>query len=120
MTLLIFGGGIVVIDDIAKPEFNFTIDDALFYVAAVLQALFCLSLNRPIPQACKIGFAISVFVFLLVFEFLRNVSNFEIRTAFMCVLASGFYFLQSIEIRQTRRRESSSQIAYLQYASAAE
>ncbi|MBU3578089.1 sensor histidine kinase [Polynucleobacter sp. UK-Kesae-W10] len=118
--LIVFGGGILTIDDIATPQFNFTIANALFYTAAVLQALFCFSLNRPIPRVFKIGFAISILVFLIIFEWLRNVATFEIRTAFMTILASTFYVWQIFEIRKKRMQEPSSQLSYLQYASSAE
>ncbi|QWD59267.1 sensor histidine kinase [Polynucleobacter sp. MWH-UH35A] len=118
--LAIFGGGIVVIDDISRPEFNFTIGNTLFYVAAVLQALFCQSLNREVGRRVRLTLGISVFLFLLIFECLRNHSTFEIRTAFMCVLAGLFYVWQILEIRIKRKSLPSNQLIYLQYASSAE
>ena len=120
LALFIFGAGIVTVDDIAKPAFNFTIGNSLFYSAAVLQALFCHSLNRPVSKAQKVGFAFSTLVFLVAFEWMRNASNFEIRTGFMCILASIFYVWQIYEVRKKRKVEPSSQLAYLQYASSAE
>ena len=120
LALSIFGGGILTVGDIAKPQFNFTIGNTLFYVAAVLQGLFCLSLNKPISRFLKIGFLISAIAFLVIFEWMRSVGTFETRTAFMCVIASIFYLWQILEIRQKRRQEPSSQLAYMQYASSAE
>ena len=94
LALSIFGGGILTVGDIAKPQFNFTIGNTLFYVAAVLQGLFCLSLNKPISRFLKIGFLISAIAFLVIFEWMRSVGTFETRTAFMCVTASIFYVWQ--------------------------
>jgi signal transduction histidine kinase len=118
--LLTFGAGILKIDDIAKPEFNFTIGNTFFYTAAVLQALFCLSLNKPVTKKVAIYFGVSVAMFLGIFEIMRNYGNFEMRTAFMCCLASIFYAWQIFELRVKRRREPSRQLLYLQYASSAE
>jgi signal transduction histidine kinase len=120
LALIIFGGGILTVDDIAKPDFNFTIANSLFYYAAVLQALFCVSLNRSITKWMKYCFVISSIIFPLVFESMRLYGTFEIRTAFMCSLASIFYVWQILEIRRKRRETPSSQLSYLQYASSAE
>ena len=120
LALLIFGGGIVSIEDIARPEFNFTIANTFFYAAAVLQAFFCQSLNREVGKPLKIFLAISIIIFLIVFEWLRNESTFEVRTAFICVLTGVFYVWQIIEVRIKRRESPSSQLIYLQFASVAE
>ncbi|MBU3565773.1 sensor histidine kinase [Polynucleobacter sp. MWH-HuK1] len=120
LALAIFGGGIITIDDISRPEFNFTIGNTLFYIAAVSQALFCQSLNRDVSKATKIILGISAVLFLFIFEYLRNTSTFETRTAFMCVLAGFFYVWQILEIRLKRKSSPSSQLIYLQYASSAE
>ncbi len=53
LALTTFGTGIVTIEDVSKPEFNFTIANSLFYIAAVLQFLFCRSLNKPISRRLK-------------------------------------------------------------------
>ncbi len=115
--LFIFGGGIIIIKDIAKPEFNFTVGNTLFYVAAVMQALFCRSLNQNVSKGLKIFFNLSIIAFFLSFEWLRQTSNFEIRTTFMCVLASMFYLWQIYELRKRNQTAFSSQLRYLQYAS---
>lgn len=120
LALFIFGSGILVIDDIANPQFNFTIGNTLFYVAAALQGLFCLSLNKPVSRFLKVSFVVSTIAFFIVFEWMRGAGTFEIRTAFMCIIASIFYIWQILEIKQKRREEPSSQLAYMQYASSAE
>ena len=117
VALFIFGGGIIIIKDIARPEFNFTVGNTLFYVAAVMQALFCRSLNQEVSKGLKIFFNLSIIAFLLIFEWLRQTSNFEVRTAFMCVLASMFYLWQIYEVRKKIQSAYSSQLRYLQYAS---
>lgn len=120
LALTIFGGGILTIQDIANPEFNFTIANTFFYAAAVLQSLFCVSLNRENSKSLKIFLAISVALFFLIFEWLRNYSNFEVRTAFICVLTGMFYVWQIAEVRAKRKQSQSSQLVYMQYASTAE
>ena len=120
LALAIFGGGILTIEDIARPEFNFTVANTFFYGAAVLQALFCQSLNRDVSKPVKVILTVSIALFLLIFEWLRNESTFEIRTAFMCVLAGFFYIWQIIEVRIKRKTSPSSQLIYMQYASMAE
>ncbi|ABP34301.1 sensor histidine kinase [Polynucleobacter asymbioticus] len=118
--LIIFGAGIVTIEDVAKPEFNFTVANTLLYIAIGLQAIFCYSLNQPISKILKIGFFISAILFLIVFEFMRVHSTFEVRTTFMCMVASVFYIWQILEIRRKRKQIFSNQLTYLQYASTAE
>ena len=120
LALVIFGGGILTIEDVARPEFNFTIANTFFCGAAVLQALFCQSLNREVSKSVKIIFTVSIALFIAVFEWLRIESTFEIRTAFMCVMAGFFYVWQIIEVRTKRKTSPSSQLIYMQYASAAE
>lgn len=120
LALLIFGAGILSVEDLARPDFNFVIANTLFYVAAVLQALFCVSLNRKISRFLLIGFGISILSFILGFETMRLFGSFEMRTVFMASLASVFYAWQIKEIISRRRAEQSSQLAYLQYASTAE
>ena len=120
LALAVFGGGIISIEDIARPEFNFTIANTFFYAAAVLQALFCQSLNRAIGNPLKITLSVSIVLFMAIFEWLRNESTFEVRTAFMCVLVGLFYIWQIIEVRSKRKKSPSSQLIYMQYASMAE
>ena len=120
LALAVFGGGILTIEDIARPEFNFTIANTFFFAATVLQALFCYSLNRTVSKPLKSSLAISVALFLVIFEWLRNESNFEVRTTVICVLAGVFYVWQIIEVRIKRKQSPSSQLIYLQYASSAE
>ena len=65
--LFTFGGGILIIKDIARPEFNFTIGNTLFYAAAVLQVLFCLSLNREVSKKIVIYLMASIALFFMHF-----------------------------------------------------
>ena len=120
IALLIFGGGILVIQSLEKPEFNFTIANTLFYIAAIFQLLFCKSLNGPISKHLKYGFALSVIIFVPTFEFLRSYGTYEIRTAFMCVIAVLFFSWQIAMLRRKRKSTPSQQLMYLQYATAVE
>ena len=118
--LFLFGASILTVQDIANPEFNFTVANTLFYIGAVFQILFCHSLNQPISKTKKIIFLVSVFVFFFVFETMRNLATFEIRTAFMCVLACTFFSWQIIEVNIKRKNAPSSQLLYLQVATGGE
>ena len=118
--LLIFGAGIVSLKDINNPEFNFTVANALFYSASVLQVLFCQSLIQKISKNLKIGFGISLIVFFFAFEYLRQNANFEVRTIFVVTLVSILYGWQILILNQKKRQAPSRQLLYLQYASCAE
>ena len=118
--LFIFGAGILTIEDIDSPSFSFTIANSLFYATAVLQMIFCTSLNQRMPNTTRNILLGSVLVFAVFFEFMRVYGTFQIRTIFMCVLASLFYGWQIYEIRIKRRAIPSRQLAYLQFATAAE
>ncbi len=120
IALLIFGGGILVIQTLERPEFNFTIANSLFYIAAIFQLLFCKSLNGPISKTLQYSFALSVIIFVSTFEFLRVYGNYEIRTALMCLIAIVFFTWQISMLRRKRRSAPSQQLMYLQYATAAE
>ena len=118
--LLIFGGGILTLVDINNPEFNFTVANGLFYIAAVLQALFCLSLSKKISTNLKIAFGVSVVIFFIAFEYMRVHANFELRTIFMSSLATIVYGWQIFFLNKARKQTPSKQLLYLQYASSAE
>jgi C4-dicarboxylate-specific signal transduction histidine kinase len=120
IALLIFGGGILVIQGLEKPEFNFTIANSLFYIAAVFQLLFCKSLIGPISKRLQYSFFLSTIIFVPTFEFLRIYGNYEIRTALMCAIAVIFFSWQIAMLRHKRSSEPSQQLMYLQYATAIE
>jgi signal transduction histidine kinase len=120
LALFVFGGGILTIGDIAKPQFNFTVANSLFVIAAILQGLFCKSLNQRISRRELIGFAIGLVIFVFLFELMRHSGTFEIRTIVMASLASILYIWQIIEIKKRRITEASTQLQYLQYATIAE
>ena len=118
--LFIFGGGIITLQNIANPEFNFTIANTFFYVAAMLQGLFCQSLNHEISKRVNISASISVLIFIPVFEYLRLYGSFESRTALMAALATIFYCWQIYELGKKRKSSPSKQLIYMQYANFAE
>lgn len=121
LALGIFGLGILVNQSgAANPEFNFTIANTLFYIAAVLQLLFCHSLNHVITKRMRLLVGFSVTVFFIVFEFMRHYGNFEIRTIFICTLTTFFFAIQISEIKKKFKKSPSPQLRYLQYATAME
>jgi C4-dicarboxylate-specific signal transduction histidine kinase len=120
IALLIFGGGILAIENLQKPEFNFTIANSLFYIAAVFQLLFCKSLIGPISKRLQYGFALSIIVFVPTFEFLRIYGSYEIRTIFMCAIAVLFFSWQIALLKHKREHTPSQQLMYLQYATTVE
>lgn len=120
LALTTFGAGIVAIEDVSKPEFNFTVANALFYIAAILQLLFCRSLNKPISNRLKYAFAFSVLIFIPFFEWMRIHGTFESRTAFICAITGSFFIWQILQLRAKRKAAPSQQLMYLQYATTAE
>lgn len=120
LALFVFGGGILTIGDVAKPPFNFTVANTLFVAAAILQGLFCKSLNQNVTRRELVGFAIGLLVFAILFDVMREAGTFEIRTIVMASLASLLYVWQIIEIKKRRAIELSAQLQYLQYATSAE
>lgn len=115
--LFIFGAGVITIQNIANPEFNFTVANSFFYVAALLQALFCQSLNREVSRKIKIIACASVLIFIPAFEYMRLYGTFEIRTAVMACIASIFYCWQIYELAIKRKSTPSKQLLYMQFAS---
>jgi signal transduction histidine kinase len=120
LALMTFGTGILTIEDVSKPEFNFTIANSFFYIAAILQLLFCRSLNRPISKRLKYAFALSVLIFIPFFDWMRIHGTFESRTTIICVITGSFFIWQIFQLREKRRSTPSQQLMYLQYATAAE
>ncbi|QWE17363.1 sensor histidine kinase [Polynucleobacter sp. AP-Nino-20-G2] len=120
LALIIFGGGIVGIGDVEKPEFNFTIANSLFYIAAILQLLFCSSLNAEISKNLKHLLIFSVIIFVPAFELMRLYGSFEMRTAFLCIMSSIFFVWQILQLNTKRASDPSKQLTYVQYATSAE
>jgi signal transduction histidine kinase len=118
--LTIFGTGIITIEDVSKPQFNFTIANTLFYIAAILQLSFCKSLNKPISKQLKYAFALSLLIFIPIFEWMRTHGTFESRTTFICVITGSFFIWQILQLRIKRKTTPLHQLMYLQYATAAE
>ncbi len=121
VALFIFGIGVATNQTgTQNPEFNFTIANTLFYIAAVLQFLFCRSLNQPISRHLRNFFIFSVLIFVPVFEFMRLNGTFEMRTSFMVIIASFFFIWQIIQLKEKRSADPSQQLFYIQFATGAE
>ena len=120
LALIIFGAGVLTIDDVSRPQFNFTVANSLFIAAALFQGFFCISLTRSISRRDFAVAGIGFLIFFVSFEALRRESSFESRTIFMAALASVLYIWQILAIRKKRKLEPSIQLQYLQYVSSAE
>jgi signal transduction histidine kinase len=120
VALVLFGLGVIFIEDVSKPGFSFTIANLLFFMATISQGLFCRSLNRGISKGIKSSAIVSGIVFIFFFEILRVHSSFEMRTFFIVSLIVGLLFWQLYELFLTRRLQDSPQLTYLQYATAIE
>ena len=120
IALLVFGAGVLTVEDVARPQFNFTVANALFIIAGLLQILFCRSLNESISKLLKVSFLIGMILFLIIFEILRAQSTFEMRTIFMASIASLLYFWQIYELQRKRKSAPSIQLQYLQWATGLE
>jgi signal transduction histidine kinase len=120
LALFIFGAGILTLQDIKNPEFNFTVANALFYISAVLQVLFCQSLIGQITFRSKAIFGLSLFIFFVIFEYMRHYSSFEGRTIFMASIAAVLYVWQMYILSLKKQQAPSKQLLYLQIASCAE
>ncbi|MBT8568174.1 hypothetical protein G6698_09250 [Polynucleobacter paneuropaeus] len=118
--LVVFGFGILGVDDVSRPEVIFTVANLLFFLASLLQTIFCISLNKPISKNYIYFSLISSLVFIAFFEFLRLTSTFEARSIFMVAIASTCYSIQILQIRTTRNQDKSKQLVYLQTVTALE
>ena len=118
--LVVFGVGILGVDDVSRPNFIFTVANLLFFLASWLQTIFCISLNKPISKNYIYISLISCIAFIAFFEFLRLTSNFEARSIFMVAIASACYGIQIFQIRTTRNQDKSKQLVYLQTVTALE
>lgn len=118
--LYVFGAGVLVVKNVSSPGFSFTIANTFFYASAVLQSLFCQSLRSPVSTTIRALSFVSIFLFCLIFEYLRVHSSFEYRTTFVVTLLSVFYLWQIHQIKANRQQQSSKQLVYLQYATALE
>ena len=120
LALLVFGGGVLIVSDVAKPQFSFTVANTLFVAAAIFQGLFCKSLNQKVTRRELYAFGASLLIFAILFELMRRMGTFEMRTIVMASLASVLYGWQIMSIRKRRSVEVSAQLQYLQYATIAE
>ncbi len=121
IALFIFGFGVATNSAGTKnPEFNFTIANTLFYVAGVLQFLFCRSLNGPISPRLKYFFMGSVILFVPIFEYMRLNETFEMRTSFVVTITSIFFAWQIIQLNKKKKIDPSKQLLYIQFATGAE
>jgi signal transduction histidine kinase len=115
VALYTFGGGVIFVESTSRTTFNFTITNTLFYAAAVLQVLFCQSLNRSVQKTTRNYHWASIGLFAILFEILRLYGNYEMRTAFVCLATSMLYGRQFFLLGRARAQDLSEQLSYLQY-----
>ena len=120
LALLVFGGGVLTVSDVSRPQFSFTIANTLFVAAAIFQGLFCKSLNQKVTRLEVSLFGVGLLIFAILFEVMRQIGTFEMRTIVMAGLASVLYGWQIMAIRKRRNVDTSTQLQYLQYATFAE
>jgi signal transduction histidine kinase len=120
LALVLFGLGVIFIDDVSKPGFSFTIANSLFFIATISQGLFCRSLSRDVSKGIKYAALMAVITFIFFFEILRAHSSFEMRTFVIVGLIMALLFWQLYELFTVRRLQNSPQLTYLQYATAVE
>jgi len=120
LALYIFGAGIFFINDISKPQFNFTVANTLYYAASILQLLFCISLNTEINKSILRFSILGIVIFIPVFEYLRLNSDFETRTVFMCSITVLLYVGQIQQLITYKKRIASKQIECLKFATSLE
>lgn len=120
LALLLFGLGVIFIDDVSKPGFSFTIANALFFMATISQSLFCRSLNREVSKGIKFLAILATLIFIIFFEILRIHSTFEVRTIAIVSLIMSLLIWQLYELSKMRKLQNSPQLTYLQYATAVE
>ena len=118
--LFIFGFGVLFVENVAHPEFNFTIANTFFYIAAVAQWLFCKTLNQAISKRLDFFAKFSVIPFFIIFELLRQFGNFELRTFYVVGLIFFLFVSQLYELKKFKQRDSSPQLTYMQFATGIE
>ena len=117
LALSTFGIGILWVEDVMNPQFNFTVSNTLFYIAAALQALFFSSLNRVVSKKEFIAFGISALIFFGTFEAMRVAGTYESRTIFLASIMSLLFLWQIIQLKIKRKRNPSIALRLLQYLS---
>ena len=115
VALYTFGGGVIFVESTSRTTFNFTITNTLFYAAAVLQVLFCQSLNRSVQKTTRNYHWAFIGLFAILFEILRLYGNYEMRTAFVCLATSILYGRQIFLLGRARAQDLSEQLSYVQY-----
>lgn len=118
--LTCFAIGILYTDDIQYPPEIFTVANTLFFTAALCQGLFFHSLNHVMSLRLKWLLAFSIIVYALIFEYLRQTTNFQVRTLFAVSTYSVILAWQIWESRLINKTLGLQQLRYFQYAAIGE
>jgi signal transduction histidine kinase len=120
IALFIFGLGVLFVENVRNPEFNFTVANTFFYIAALFQWLFCKSLNQVISKRFDLFAKVSIIPFFIIFELLRQFGNFELRVLYMVCVIFALFTSQLYELKKFKQIDSSPQLTYMQVATSIE
>jgi signal transduction histidine kinase len=120
IALFVFGLGVLFVENVRNPEFNFTVANTFFYIAALFQWLFCKSLNQTISKRFDLFAKVSVIPFFIIFELLRQFGNFELRVLYMVCVIFVLFTSQLYELRKFKQKDPSPQLTYMQVATSIE
>lgn len=97
--------------------FLLTIANTFFIASFIYFALFCRSLNAPIPKNTNIFVLVGLLAFAVLFEYLRQTGSFVERVGLITLIATFCLILELRELGQLRHRKmmGSSQIDFLYY-----
>ena len=120
IALFIFGLGVLFVENVRNPEFNFTVANTFFYIAALFQWLFCKSLNQQISKRFDLFAKFSIIPFFIIFELLRQFGNFELRVLYMVCVIFALFTSQLYELKKFKQKDPSPQLTYMQVATGIE
>jgi signal transduction histidine kinase len=115
-----FGFSVLFVENVRNPEFNFTVANTFFYIAALFQWLFCKSLNQLISKRFDLLAKFSIIPFFICFELLRQHGNFEFRVLFMVCVIFVLFASQLYELKIFKQKDPSPQLTYMQVATSIE
>jgi C4-dicarboxylate-specific signal transduction histidine kinase len=118
--LTCFAIGILYTDDIQNPPEIFTVANTLFFAAALCQGLFFYSLNHAMSLRLKWLLGLSIILYALIFEYLRQTLGFQDRTLFAVCTYAVILVWQILESRLINKTLGLQQLRYFQYAAIGE
>ena len=96
-----------------------TLANTCFIANFIYFALFCRSLNRPIPKNAHILICLGLFAFAAFFEYLRQSGLFVERVGLISLIAASCFIRQLLELKRLKGIES-TQLRFLIYTTVIE